>query len=263
VSELATALGTLELTGGHTQRARKLFRAALEAPTDNALAQAEWASRNRVGLALTDENLNRPRSFEARAQELRAKGEWEPALVEARNWLYDEPFSRHAAGLATYIASVPLEHYEEAVRLARVGLSLRPRDPTLLNNLAFALASSGDLHAAEEAFNTIPIEDFDSEHRPFLLATQGLLRYRRGDETQGSLLYQEAIADASKRGNHLAVALAHLYHAREALLAGSSDALELWAAAQTLATKRTESEVAVVKARHSPGQGDVGASRRR
>lgn len=43
-SELAASLATLELTDGKAKRGRKLFEQALERPTDNALAQAQWAA---------------------------------------------------------------------------------------------------------------------------------------------------------------------------------------------------------------------------
>src|SRR5207249_5632885 len=45
LAELASALGTVELLSGKTKAARKLFHRSLEAPTDNSVAQAVWASR--------------------------------------------------------------------------------------------------------------------------------------------------------------------------------------------------------------------------
>jgi len=42
VSELASAVGTLELKHGNEKRSKKLFRTSLENPNENAVAQAQW-----------------------------------------------------------------------------------------------------------------------------------------------------------------------------------------------------------------------------
>jgi tetratricopeptide (TPR) repeat protein len=250
-SELASAIGTIELTGGRLRRARQLFRQALRMPTDNALAQVQWASANHIGLILTPVDLARPRSFEARSQVHRAAGEWESALEEAKKWLYDESFSRRAAAFASYLASVPLERYNEAAELARLGLAATPRDPLLLNNLAFALASSGRIDEAEEAFRQIPSLP-SPVLRVAILATSGLLYYRRRELERGRLLYQQAIEEARREGGQFRVALACLYHAREALLAASPDANEVWRAAQVEAKKTSEPEVELLLRRITP-----------
>lgn len=165
----------------------------------------------------------------------------------------DEPFSRHAAAFASYLACVPLEHYEEAATLARLGLAAAPRDALLLNNLAFALASFGRVDDAEEAFARIPPHEFDSVHRPTLLATKGLLLYRRGSLEKGRQHYEQAVAEARKRGDRFAVALASLYHAREALLAASPLAGEIWKMAQAESEKGKEPELPALRNRHDPG----------
>lgn len=46
LSELAASVATLELESGANKSARRLLRLALEDPTENALAQVEWAERN-------------------------------------------------------------------------------------------------------------------------------------------------------------------------------------------------------------------------
>ena len=45
ITELAGALATLELEAGRDRKARQLFRLSLADPTDNSVAQAQWASR--------------------------------------------------------------------------------------------------------------------------------------------------------------------------------------------------------------------------
>jgi len=252
LSELCSAIATIELTEGHTRRARQLFRDSLRLPNDNALAQVQWASRKHVGIALTPGDLSQPLGFEARAQTHRSEGRWEPALVEARNWLYDEPFSRHAASFASYLAGL-LERYDEAAHLAQIGLDAGPRNPLLLNNLTFALASGGHLDDAQRAFALIPPHEFDSSLRPTLLATQGLLLYRLGNVERGSFLYRQAVEEAKRRNQPFAVVLASLYHAREAAIAGAADALEVWREAEREVEKaKPMPELPLLRSRHDP-----------
>ncbi len=253
-SELASAIGTLELVEGRLRRGRQHFREALRLPTDNTLAQAQWVATDKVGGGIVMEtDLDRPRSFEARALAHRSKGEWEPALEEAKKWLYDEPFSRRAAAWASYLASIPLERYEEAASLARLGLAATQRDPLLINNLAFALASAGRVEDAEEEFRKISPGEFNSPQlRATLNATRGLLFYRHGDIDQGRLHYEQAIEQFRAEGDQASMAVALLFYAREARLAQTTDAKRIWNAAHAQAEKVTLPEIPILLSRHEP-----------
>ena len=66
LSELAGALGTLEMGDGNNKAARKLFTQAMTAPTDNSLAQAQWALP-KLGLTDLPDAHSIPRAFEAEA----------------------------------------------------------------------------------------------------------------------------------------------------------------------------------------------------
>ena len=55
-SELASALASLEMNTGKGRTANKLFRRSLKQPTENALAQAVWASK-RTGLGQVNPEL--------------------------------------------------------------------------------------------------------------------------------------------------------------------------------------------------------------
>jgi predicted permease len=45
VTELASSLATLELADGNRRKARKLFQRALQSPTENSIAQVDWAAK--------------------------------------------------------------------------------------------------------------------------------------------------------------------------------------------------------------------------
>src|SRR5207249_126382 len=67
VSELASAIGTEDLAAGSVRRARQLFGSSLNDPTENAVAQAEWASRHDAGFKFEERLLDVEYSYEARA----------------------------------------------------------------------------------------------------------------------------------------------------------------------------------------------------
>lgn len=202
VSELAGALATLELESGNRRLARKLFRQALADPTANAVAQARWAQKD-AALEIGESALSVSRAHEARAWSHHYAGRWEPALYEAKQWFEDEPYSSRPPALGSYIASTIFQDYEEGIRIARQGLTANADEPTLLNNLAFALICSKQLPEAEAVLhrlNRLPVQDRGTIVR---LATSGLLCYRRGDPDAGRALYLRAIQGARNAGSGL------------------------------------------------------------
>ena len=115
-SELMAALATVELASG-SRRARKLFRESLREPTENAVAQAEWAAREHhvgeVDLGL----LQRPDSYEARSIASFHAAEWEESFTHALGWFQDEPFSIHPAIFASYVASIGMRDHGKAIEV--------------------------------------------------------------------------------------------------------------------------------------------------
>lgn len=196
-AELASELGTMEMRAGQDRRARQLFRQSLERPTDNSLAQAEWASHHlaQLEVPLDDET---PFAAEARALSAAEGGEWEDALVQAKNWLDDQPFDERAAIHGSFVAAVALERWDDSIAIARAGLRSSPRHPLLVNNLAFALIQDGNLDEAERVLRTADRSTASPHDLVSLKATEGLLALRRGESPIGRTLYREAIASAHK-----------------------------------------------------------------
>jgi tetratricopeptide (TPR) repeat protein len=218
-TELASALGTLEHSYGKHRNAKKLFREALTSPNDNSLAQVQWASKRIAGLAVRVDDYHVPFTFEAKALQSFRDGSWMAALDSGRAWLADQPFSSTSAGLSSYIASSIFEDYKLSVRLLEVGLLSNPRDPLLLNNLAFSLASLGDIEGAQRAINKIDVETLDTLESITVRATQGLILYRRGQHAEGRRKYLEAIEIARQNSRQETAVEAMIFLAREELLA--------------------------------------------
>lgn len=224
LSELASELGTLELNAGGDKRARRLFEQALVEPTENSLAQVEWASHRTTGIVVPDANLARPEAFEARARHAHDEGSWREAFINAENWSGDQPLSRDAAIYASYSAAVGLQDWEASVASAVAGLRAHPHDPVLLNNAAYALIELGRVSEAQGYLDRSPtIANADGVA---LIATRGLLAYRSGRIDEGRELYRRAIASARTHRRPDLEAMAEIMLAREEVSVASPDSAD-------------------------------------
>ncbi len=215
ISELASALGTLELEAGNVRLMKKLFRKALEKPTENSLAQAAWVSRRVGNLGIAPNVQDTPRSYEAGAWTNIMNAHWEKSLTDAELWLCDEPFSKRPTLFGSWVALTTAPNYVKAERIARHGLKMHQDDFILLNNLAVALAYQGKHPEAIEWFNKIPHKADEGPHRATYLATNGLLQFRLGSPDEGRRLYRMAIDDAKHKKATQSAVWALLHFARE------------------------------------------------
>ena len=198
ISELASALATLEFNSGTVKKSKQLFRQSLEDPTENSIAQAAWAARQRRGVTFNNEFLSRPNTFEAESWSSFQEGQWERAVQKCKLWLFDQPFSTRPSSMGSFITSVALEDYSESEVFARQGLLANPADPGLGNNLAFALINRRNYDDARnelKRFDKVVYSDVD---RAVLRATNGLLEFREGSVERGRQLYESTYAIARK-----------------------------------------------------------------
>ncbi len=222
VSELAAALGTENMSVGGLKAARRYFRQSLLDATENSVAQAEWASRRMSGLEFVGAVIERVAdSFEARASQSFARGDFDAALRYALLWLDDQPFSVRPAVAASYVAAEALGMYAEAVRICDRGLIANPRDPELLNNRAYALACLGDNRAAIASIDEIEVSRAHKESLISALATRGLIAFRSGDPDSGRQYYKEALELAAGASHETSRRRCLLHWACEEIRAGS------------------------------------------
>lgn len=218
-SELCSALGSLEFMSGAAKQGKKLLRQSLIDPNDNAIAQAMFMSRQMNGLELKPELFNKPFAFEAKAWEFYGRNSWEEALIWSHYWLNDEPFASQPAVFGSFIALTMVEDYQLSMRLTGQALRANPADPVLLNNHTVALANLGRINEAETTFRRIRTGEAEPGDVVAIRATEGLLRFRRGDSDGGRQLYVDAIKLATERKDHWRYVLAWLHLAREEILA--------------------------------------------
>jgi tetratricopeptide (TPR) repeat protein len=251
LSELAAAMSMMEIESGEGKRARKLADAALRSPTENTLAQFSWARDERRFLsisALDDLVDHMSTAFEANYRLKYFSGDLFDARDAGIQWANDEPFAKGPLMELGFLDSIlddhqhALEWYQKAYRL-----QTKP-DSHLELNMLFSRMSSGRLQPQLDAEEIAAIGarlralslDGSSYHA---IANLALWEYRFGDPTIGAARYQEAIRILEKTHKLGSAALAAAYAAREAILAGQPNSLELLRRASTL-SERSKSAVA-------------------
>jgi len=224
-SELASALGTLELANGGRKKSIKLLNKALIAPNDNSLAQAEWIVGEYKNLPLKfGDYSSLPLKSEADARFAFLTNNFEKSLIESVHWMEDLPYDKNPILFGSNIAHTFLKDYTTAARILKIGLIANPNDAILLNNLAYVMALGGDANEAipiieNPAFNdaSLPIDSIICH-----IATTGLINFRTGNIEHGRELYLEAINLAKEKGSdaHL-INKAILNYLREEIIAKS------------------------------------------
>lgn len=216
LSELASALATVELAAGRTKIARRLLSRALIDPTDNALAQAEWSANRGVDIVAPGQLEGVLRGFEARARHHGRSREFDLAVREGVRWQDDQPFALDPALFVSFIAATFTEDFEAAINACKVGLISSPRNPRLLNNLAFAEASAGQTSSARTVLAR-PMDAPSERDRAVQMATRGLIEFREGNIDSGRSFYRHAINEL-RPAHPAAAALAAMYWAYEEYL---------------------------------------------
>lgn len=223
LADLTAALATVELESGKHKHARKLFEKTFPSPTENSLAQAQWASEQDTRIIIPGEAWNTPASFEAHALASRATGAWDEVVTASEQWLNAERFSLQPALVGSF-ASFSAGQNQKAEALASAGLQANPGEVSLYNNRAVARALLGR-----------PVEALDDireglrnggEADPYLIATLGLVAYRCGDFTLGASCYGTAIAEFVQAKDKPTLAYAILMWLRERAVAGDRSVRE-------------------------------------
>ena len=236
ITELASALGTLELLNGSNKKAIKYFEKSLVAPNDNSLAQAEWAY-SRLNRTRTRETRIPPGSYEANARHAVRLGEWNDALMNCIGWAWDEPFSSSPCATGSFLSTSVFEDFQLGLEFCEQGLRANPEDNDLINNKTVCLANLGYLDRAINTFRTMGDIDKKSPLAVSSVATAGLLEYRRGNLDEGRNLYKEAMTIAEKNNHKNHSIMAALYLANEEIRANGDHAEEYTKQAQSLAEK--------------------------
>ncbi|GAA1650609.1 hypothetical protein GCM10009744_47780 [Kribbella alba] len=226
LSELASELATIDLRAGKVRHGKQLLRRALVSPTENTIAQVKWvAIESGIDIPAIPGD-EPPLLHEAKAREFEQAGKYLEALEEAMRWQIDQPFDPEPALFGSYVAAMALERYDTAIDIAERGLRSNPANTMLRNNLVFSLASVGRIEdAAVEAakMETLP----DTKDQAVTEATRGLVDFRSGNTQAGRARYQDSVSTFRRNEDSYRAALATFLWAREELIAGTPEALNV------------------------------------
>ncbi len=219
VSELATSIGTLELEHGAIKKAINLFKQGLSSPTENSLAQAQWASDKERKIRVSKHALDMPDSFEALTLFHRSQGTYKTSIEACKLWLDDEPFSTRPALTGSYIG-ILVDDLDAALAFSNAGLIADPTSFSLLNNRAVVHAYRGDVVSSMRDIKSALFRE-RAKSDPHLLATLGLLAFRKGELSMGRSLYTESIRWFRLLKSKVSIASAILHWMREENRVGS------------------------------------------
>lgn len=219
-AELSSAIATFELFSGAHKKAKKLFQSSLINPTDNSVAQSEWARRQLPSLDNSLAVNNTPRTYEAKARKALQSLDWNVVVDSAKLWSLDEFYSSRPAEFGGFAAMVGLQNYSLGETLTRAALIANPNDLKLINNLAFSIANQGRLDDARIIIDDVQTSNLAAQNYIPLIATRGLINIRNGDTDVGRALYLKAILLAEHSEEQDLLPLASINYAREMFLAG-------------------------------------------
>ena len=202
-SEMASAIGTLEMKNGSRKACRNYMNIALERPNDNSLAQAEWilSENNDLSLHFGEYDYLKNKA-EADCRYAYYNDDFAAALSSGIDWIADYPFDPNPIYFSAEMAYAFIKDYQTAIEIIELGLRANSNDAGLLNNLAYCYALSGNVEKAETILNRVDLntQSLSKETKICLIATRGLVEYRKGQIENGSKLYLTAMTRAKELG---------------------------------------------------------------
>lgn len=242
-TELASCIGTIEAEHGSIKKAKKHFQKSLLSPNDNTLAQAEWASHERI---ISDFNQNAYENIanhEAKALDMYYSEQNNGILENTVKWFMDQPFSRRPILFASGLISPLSKNKQESqtlIELLGAGLVSHPNDPIMVNNLAYALALNGEPEKAMTYIDEYKHYKMDIASEICFKATEGLCQLKLGNLAEGRSLYQEAIVKSKEEDNKVLNWKAILNYAREEIVLKTKEAKELMEVVDKIPDSETE-----------------------
>jgi tetratricopeptide (TPR) repeat protein len=221
ITELASALGTVELSKDKLKEARRYFRNALIQPNDNSLAQINWMARIKLGIDTNSIKEHIPFAFESKSISSYYNKDYDKSFEYAIKWFNDEPYSPRPIKVASYIARTYLNDLPKSIKLLKCGLKINPKDIILINDLTYDLILNNQLDEAIKVFSNIvhfDINSFNIHTRIPIIATMGLILFRQKNYEKGRDFYSKALSLTKKINNDYLYALALANLTREEIL---------------------------------------------
>lgn len=220
-SELCLAICNEDRNSGKRRDANKMYERGMVDPNDNSLAQAEFFAKEK-GISNIDFNSFQRIVHKNEADTRRALSEekHEEAFISSLKWMLDYRFEHRPIEFAFGISCDYLKKYDYAINIVKRFLITNPKDLTATNNLVYVLGLSDRIDEAEQVLENINKRHNISENSITsngicLIATCGLIEYRKGNISEGRKMYNTAIMAANKQKNKNLSAKARLNMIRE------------------------------------------------
>jgi tetratricopeptide (TPR) repeat protein len=204
-----------------------MFEKGIIDPNENSLAQAEFFAKEDLNINLDLSTYTTlAHKNEADTRKALSLCDYEAAFISSMKWMQDYRFEHRPIEFAFGISCDYLKKYDYAIEIVKAFIRSNPKDPAAVNNLVYALGLSNRIEEAERELLKIDLKQYkagNTKNSICLLATCGLIEYRKGDIETGRKLYNTSIAAAKKcsdkeQGNKLA-AKARLNMIREEIRA--------------------------------------------
>ena len=201
-SELCFAICKEDHKAGKRKDWQQMFGMGLREPNDNSLAQAEYIAKaeskrlfdyGQFG-AITHKD-------EADTRNYIVMGNFEEAFLSSIHWMREFRFSSEPVSFAFDLSCTFLKKYDYSAAIIRRWLDMNSQDFVMTNNLIYALGLSDKTEEAEQYYSKINVERRLKENVDngiCLLATKGLIEYRKNNIDEGRAYYQLSI-DTAKR----------------------------------------------------------------
>lgn len=201
-SELCFAICKEDWKAGKQKDGRKMFSKGMRDPNENCLAQAEFFAKDDANLRMDFAEYDQiMRKSEADTRNFYSGGLYNQAFLSAMEWMKDYRFSHEPKAFAFHISCIYLKKYDYAVDVAKHWLKYYPDDFPMINDIAYALSLDNKVEEAEYYLTQVSLEKqmkTEPSNAICLIATYGLLQYRKGKIEEGRKLYNTAIGIAKK-----------------------------------------------------------------
>lgn len=218
-SELSFAICEVDMSAGKHKEARRMIDKGLRSPNDNSLAQVEFYAKKDTSLILDmSQYKDMSHKYEADARNAYVGGMYKDAFISSLRWMLEYRFEHRPIGFAFDISCVYLKEYGYAANILKRYLKSEPNDPSAINNMVYTLGLSNKIEEAEEYLKRINLRNYstnNSVNAICLIATCGLLYYRKGMIDEGRKFYNDAISMAKRKQGKELAAKARLNMIRE------------------------------------------------
>lgn len=222
-SELCFAICNEDRDYGKRKDARIMYEKGIIDPNDNSLAQAEFFAKEDSNINLDMSSFSRiAHKNEAETRKALSLGDYQAAFISSLKWMQDYRFEHRPIWFAFGISCDYLKRYDYAINIVKGFIKSNPKDPAAINNLIYALGLSDRIEEAEQELSKIDIRQYQSENSTnsiCLVATCGLIEYRKGNIESGREYYNMAISAANKQKDKKLAAKARLNMIREEIRA--------------------------------------------